>query len=670
MTSSHRKSLLQSDIFSHLSSMGYIPRWGVLLLDLLLSVVAFCMSYLIGMGIFNYGLDQMVLPPWGQLLLLLFVQLIFFWVFHTYSGILRYSTFIDTIKVLLSVASTGVVLFICNLIMTLAFDYRIFLNTVAVIYIFIAFMLLFCLRVAVKTLFETVQLHASNVKKVLIYGTKSAGIAIAKMLRSSGDSMYRPVGFIDDSKGKHAYHLLGLKVFPLNNDLIRRMQALNIRNVIVSPIKMREINPATDLSLFIENNIHVLTTPYFTEYDQEGVDLQNVRIGRIDSIQIEDLLDRATIDINTENARLTLQDNTVLVTGAAGSIGSELVKQIIPYQPKAIILFEQAESPLHDLLLDLKRQYPQQRIIPCIADVRNRARVEEIFNEMRPDIVYHAAAYKHVPLMESHPNESVQANVLGTKNLADMAVKYEAKRFVMISTDKAVNPTNIMGASKRIAEIYVQSLFKHLQKQNADCTKFITTRFGNVLGSNGSVIPYFKKQILAGGPVTVTHPDIIRYFMTIPEACSLVIEAGTLGNGGEIFIFDMGKPVRIVDLAKNMIRLAGYTPNQDIQIEFTGLRPGEKLYEELLNQKEKTLPTNNKKIMIAKVREFPFEQVSKEIDQLIEMSRQSKPFSTVQLMKGLVPEYISRNSVYEQLDKQGMISSHTENTSSNTVGQD
>ena len=313
---------------------------------------------------------------------------------------------------------------------------------------------------------------------------------------------------------------------------------------------------------------------------------------------------------------------------------------------------ELAESPLHDLTLELHDKFPNARFIPIIADVRNRTRIEQIFSEMRPDVVYHAAAYKHVPLMENYPNEAIQANVLGTKNMADMAVKYGVERFVMISTDKAVNPTNIMGASKRIAEIYVQSLFKSLQKENADCTKFITTRFGNVLGSNGSVIPYFQKQIAAGGPVTVTHPDIIRYFMTIPEACSLVMEASTLGKGGEIFVFDMGRPVKIYDLAKNMIRLAGYTPEKDIQIVFTGLRPGEKLYEELLNQKETTLPTENNKIMIARVREFDFKQVSEQIDQLIQTSQQNKPFTTVRQMKTLVPEFISNNSIYEQLDQQ------------------
>ncbi|MEE1070337.1 MAG: UDP-N-acetylglucosamine 4,6-dehydratase family protein, partial [Paludibacteraceae bacterium] len=297
-----------------------------------------------------------------------------------------------------------------------------------------------------------------------------------------------------------------------------------------------------------------------------------------------------------------------------------------------------------------QHQYPNTRFIPIIADVRNRDRIESIFNETRPDVVYHAAAYKHVPLMENYPGEAIQANVLGTKNMADIAVKYKVERFVMISTDKAVNPTNIMGASKRIAEIYVQSLFRKLQMENSNCTKFITTRFGNVLGSNGSVIPYFQKQIAAGGPVTVTHPNIIRYFMTIPEACCLVMEASTLGNGGEIFIFDMGQPVKILDLARNMIRLAGYAPEKDIPIVFTGLRPGEKLYEELLNQKETTLPTNNKKIMIARVREFDFDVISKQIDTLIETSYSNKPFTIVKQMKQLVPEYISNNSIYEQLD--------------------
>ena len=336
-----------------------------------------------------------------------------------------------------------------------------------------------------------------------------------------------------------------------------------------------------------------------------------------------------------------------MVTGAAGSIGQEIVRQVLRFSPQAIILFDQAESPLHDLMLDLRQLYPDNRLISIIGDIRHRNRLKEVMDEYRPDVIFHAAAYKHVPLMEEYPNEAVMTNVLGTKNLADLSVEYGVKRFVMISTDKAVNPTNVMGASKRIAEIYVQTLYLHLQEKS---TVFITTRFGNVLGSNGSVIPWFKKQIASGGPVTVTHPDITRFFMTIPEACTLVLEAATLGKGGEIFVFDMGQPVRIVDLAKNMIRLAGYRPGEDIMITYTGLRPGEKLYEEVLNRKEVTLPTTNPKIMVAKVRKNDWEQVNDSINSLIELAEKQKPMLIVKKMKEIVPEYKSKNSIFEQLD--------------------
>ena len=492
----------------------------------------------------------------------------------------------------------------------------------------------------------------------MIYGTQSAGIAIAKMLRSSENAPYRPVGFICEPDEKAGYDMAGLRIRPLNEKLFEWMDSHNVQHVIVSPLKMKSIDPSKDLQIFIDHNIHILTTPYFTQFDNvDAIDAD--RIGRIDAIKIEDLLERPQININMDNVRQIMKDRIVLVSGAAGSIGSELVRQVQKYEPQVTILLEQAESPLHDLTLELRNAYPNSRFIPVIADVRNRQRIEQIFSQLRPDVVYHAAAYKHVPLMEDFPNEAIQANVMGTKNMADMAVKYGVQRFVMISTDKAVNPTNIMGASKRIAEIYVQSLFRKLHAENPNCTKFITTRFGNVLGSNGSVIPYFRKQIAAGGPVTVTHPDIIRYFMTIPEACCLVMEASTLGDGGEIFVFDMGKPVRILDLARNMIRLAGFTPEKEIQIQFTGLRPGEKLYEELLNQKEATLPTKNEKIMVAKVREFDYDVVSKQIDELITTTTTTtttmtttKPFMTVKLMKQIVPEFISNNSIFEQLDVQ------------------
>lgn len=644
-----RQKKRTSYTFSHLFTTSYMPRWGVLLVDIFLCIVAYIISYAMGTNLFHYGLE-MVLPVWDQMGILLILQLFFFVLLQTYAGILRYSTFIDTLRILMAVVLAGVGNLLINALLSYYTGQKLLLNTIPLLYIFVAFLLLFCLRVGVKTLYEIIAKNSST--KVLIYGTQSAGIAIAKMLRSSGDTHYQPVGFIEDDKNKNAHTLLGMNIYHLDEKLIKRMESKNIRDVIVSPLKMKQLVPSRDLAIFLNHNIRILTAPNISKWHEENDDENRYSKRRIaiDAIQIEDLLERPEININTDNVRNTLKDKTVMVTGAAGSIGSELVRQIISFSPYSVILLEQAESPLHDLMMDLRHRYPKQQLIACIADVRDRERIENVVKNFRPDIIYHAAAYKHVPLMEDHPNEAIRTNVAGTKNIADMAVKYGVERFVMISTDKAVNPTNIMGASKRIAEIYVQSLFKHLVKENPDCTKFITTRFGNVLGSNGSVIPYFKKQIAEGGPVTVTHPDIIRYFMTIAEACCLVLEAGTLGNGGEIFVFDMGHPVKILDLAKNMIRLAGYMPGEDIQIVFTGLRPGEKLYEELLNKKETTLPTVNPKIMIAKVREFPFDEIEKEINTLIATSHEEKPFITVSQMKHIVPEYISQNSIYEQLD--------------------
>ena len=647
--------LRNSKMIVRLHQMSYLPRWAVFMMDVVLCTIAFWLSVFIGGGFFDYGkLAGQITPLGYQYLIVMGVQMIFFWIFHTFSGIIRYSTFIDTMKILAATLGTGFVLLFTNYVMAKTMDFHPLLNTVVVLYELISFTFLFVVRVGVKTIGEQIQL-SSTTPAVMIYGTQSAGVAIAKMLRSSENAPYRPIGFISDPNEKYGYEMAGLRIRPLNEKLFEWMEAHRVDHVIVSPLKMKAINPSTDLQIFIDHGIHILTTPYFTQFDNvEAIDAE--RIGRIDAIKIEDLLERPQIKIDTENVRKIIKNKVVLVSGAAGSIGSELVRQVQKYDPQVTILLEMAESPLHDFTLELQKSFPKARFIPVIADVRNRARIEQIFSEMRPDVVYHAAAYKHVPLMEDFPGEAIRANVLGTKNMADMAVKYGAQRFVMISTDKAVNPTNVMGASKRIAEIYVQSLYRKLHEKDENCTKFITTRFGNVLGSNGSVIPYFRKQIAAGGPVTVTHPNIIRYFMTIPEACCLVMEASTLGNGGEIFVFDMGKPVKILDLARNMIRLAGYTPEKEIQIQFTGLRPGEKLYEELLNQKEATLPTSNEKIMVARVREFDYDVVSKQIDKLIATTtttaRGSKAFSTVILMKQIVPEFISNNSIYEQLDKQ------------------
>lgn len=645
------KELQQSDIFSHWVDMDYLPRWGVLLLDLLIVFVAFVVSYVIGSNLLEYDTTYLVLPIWAQVMILMAIQTIFFWVFHTYSGILRYSTFVDVIKVSFSVLATGTTLIIANIIIKSSILQIPFLNTVLLIYIFVAITMLFAWRIIIKTIFEYISHHKTNVQKVLIYGTQSAGLSIAKMLQANMDSQYRPCGFITDYTEKYPHNLLGLDVYKRDEKLIQIMKEKDINSIIVSPLKMKSIN-MKELGIFIDNNIRVLTTPYFSNYDPQNEDKNiNQRIGAIESIKVEDLLERPAIHINMENVRNILSNKVVLITGAAGSIGSEIVRQVATHNPSGVILLEMAESPLHDLMMEVKPLFPTIKFIHVIADVRNMTMLEPIFKEYKPDVVFHAAAYKHVPLMEDFPPQAILTNVLGTKNIADLSVKYGVQRFIMVSTDKAVNPTNIMGASKRIAEIYVQSLFLKLFKENNQCTKFITTRFGNVLGSNGSVVPYFKKQIAQGGPITVTHPDIIRYFMTIPEASSLVLEAATLGNGGEIYVFDMGQPVKISDLAKNMIRLAGYVPGKDIEIVYTGLRPGEKLYEELLNQKELTIPTTNEKILVAKVREYDFDEVSSSIEQLIQSAQEGKIFPTVQFMKEIVPEYKSKNSIYEKLDK-------------------
>lgn len=642
------KEIQQSDIFSHWINVDYLPRWGVLLLDLLIIFIAYAISFIIGSNMLEYNLDYLTLPIWLQILITMVIQTIFFWAFHTYSGILRYSTFVDIIKVSFSVLLTGTIMISINEISKHSANIVLLLNTVVIIYMFVAITMLFGWRVTIKTVFEYLSHQHTSSNKVFIYGTQSAGLSIAKMLQSNLDSPYRPVGFIADKGEKTTHNMLGLNVYMRDEKLIQTMHDKGVTGVIVSPLKMKSINPLKDLSIFINHNIRVLTTPYFDDYNPEIADNNVIqRIGKIESINVEDLLERPTIDINTDNVRSILSNQVVMITGASGSIGSEIVRQVANYSPRVIVLLEMAESPLHDVLIDLKQEFPEQQFAHTIADVRDAKMMEEAFEEYKPDVVFHAAAYKHVPLMEEFPRQAVLTNVLGTKNVADMAIKYGTKRFVMISTDKAVNPTNVMGASKRIAEIYVQSLYL----KNPNCTKFITTRFGNVLGSNGSVVPYFKKQIAAGGPVTVTHPDIIRFFMTIPEASSLVLEAAALSNGGEIFCFDMGHPVKIADLAKNMIRLAGYEPGKDIEIIYTGLRPGEKLYEELLNQKELTIPTVNEKILVAKVREYDFDAVSTQIQALIEEAQTGKAFPCVQKMKTIVPEYKSKNSVYEQLDR-------------------
>jgi len=639
------KFLTNSDVFSHLSSLKYLPRWVVLLVDICVCILAYLISSYIVIELHLALPSENLIFNFQRFTFVLGFQIIFFWMFHTYSGVLRYSSYVDASKLLLAVSTNIAFVSLVNFVIHLFTFHNTYNYFSLIVYAFLSFLMLFLIRLTVKSMFNYYSENSDSIIPVMIFGTQSSAIGIAKMIRSAQDNKYKLVGFLDDDKSASEKIIMGVKVYELNEDIVKRIVVKKAKAVIVTPNKMSQIDPNNDLDVFINNNLSVLTSQPMSIWQNEMPTLKQIK-----SIQIEDLLERPEIEISSENIAKQIKTKVVLITGAAGSIGSEIVNQIVAFGPKLIILLDQAESPMHTLRLMLEEKYPDQNFTVFLGDVRNKERMEFMIDMYRPDFIYHAAAYKHVPLMEDNPVESIQANVKGTKIMADLAVKYNVERFVMISTDKAVNPTNVMGASKRIAEIYVQSLYRKLESEGKTGTKFITTRFGNVLGSNGSVIPHFKSQIEKGGPVTVTHPEIIRYFMTIPEACMLVMEAGAMGNGGEIFIFDMGRPVKIVNLARKMIRLAGYIPEVDIKIEFTGLRPGEKLYEELLNQKEITTQTHHPKIMIAKVQEYDYEMVSEKIDELIKYSFLNKDYITVSLMKKIVPEFLSKNSRYERLD--------------------
>ena len=526
----------------------------------------------------------------------------------------------------------------------------VFLRLGIVFYGVFAFLFLMFLRVSVKTLYDVFVVDFGSRLPVVIYGTKSAGISIAKMIRAETNSRYRVVGFVDDNKNQNK-EIFGLPIYSTTNkNLISELEKKKVKAVVVSPLKLKEKAVSFGLNMFMDAGLQLLMIPKLTNY-KEGDEMVEFNVERnLRNIRIEDLLGRTPIEIDKKPIEDMISDKVVMITGAAGSIGGEIVRQLSMFKPRKLILLDNAETPLHNIRLELTEKFHNIEYAFVIADVRMRDRIESVFEEMRPNVVFHAAAYKHVPLMEDNPSECVMANVKGTCNVADMAVKYGVSSFVMVSTDKAVNPTNVMGCSKRVAEIYVQSLAKKLALQEGKTTRFITTRFGNVLGSNGSVIPLFRQQIEKGGPVTVTHPDIIRYFMTIPEACQLVLEAGAIGNGGEIFIFDMGMPVKIADLAKKMIRLAGLEPGIDIKIEYTGLRPGEKLFEELLNDEELVKPTLYNKIMVANVREYDYDEMLPLYNRLFEYGKANQDYLVVRTMKEMVPEYKSQNSVYQKID--------------------
>lgn len=628
-------------------SKNALPYWCILAVDILICYFS---------GIFVFWLYYHGAVTLGNLEILtktIFVYMIFnligFKIFHTYSGIIRYSSFVDLQRVGLAQA--------LSCILALIFHYFIYNyhkmvgfvplegRQIIAMYI-VATILMWAMRVLVKTLYD-VSFSSDKGMRTLIYGVQDGGIGLAKNIRNVKPSRFQLKGFISHSGHYEGRILMGKRVYDVNKKLEGIIRGLHIQAVLVSPLQTERFRNDTELQdILINNHVRIFMTPLPKDWTA-GSELKPTNLYEVN---IEDLLPRDQIEVDMNAIGRLLRGRKIMITGSAGSIGSEMVRQIAVYNPAELILIDQAETPQHDIRLMMAKQWPEIKAYTIIANIANADRMEALFKRFRPDIVFHAAAYKHVPMMENNPSESVQNNIWGTKVIADLSVKYGVEKFVMISTDKAVNPTNVMGCSKRICEIYCQSLNAKLTAESGEDnhTQFVTTRFGNVLGSNGSVIPLFEKQIKSGGPVTVTDPNIIRFFMLIPEACKLVLEAGVHGKGGEIFVFDMGKPVRISDLAKRMIRLSGAT---NIEIKYTGLRPGEKLYEEVLSNDENTLPSFHKKIRIAKVREYDFAEVSQKIDELCKLSHCYDDMTIVAKMKEIVPEYVSNNSKYSELDK-------------------
>ncbi|SRX75868.1 polysaccharide biosynthesis protein [Aequorivita antarctica] len=626
----------------------YLPRWAVFLLDIFICIVSFATMFLI--------LDGTPLKPhtaWPTLLrgtFLIAVNVIFFYSFKTYAGIVRHSTFTDVFKVASSSFLTAFAAIAFNYIYFVFTGQKIFLTTGILLYMFFSFTLMLFFRIAVKETYQYIKTVTTGKlkKRVVILGMDDQTISLGKALTTESNLPYKLVGFITENQINKNLKILNKPVFSVSitstsNEFTELLAQHNLDGVLIvsESLNIKEKNQIVEACL--ANKVEIFNVPLVEHWNRKE-DIQT----QIKPIQIEDLLERTPIAMDIQLIKNDLRGKTILVTGGAGSIGSEIVKQLAAFRPKKIVILDNAESALHDMELYMNQNHCGLNFAIMLADIRNRERMEMLFAKYKFDMVYHAAAYKHVPLIEKNPHEAIYVNIGGTINLANLSVKYNIEKFVMVSTDKAVNPTNVMGASKRAAEIYVQSLQEHI---NTD-TRFITTRFGNVLGSNGSVIPYFRKQIAAGGPVTVTHKDIIRYFMTISEACQLVLQAGTMGNGGEIYVFDMGKPIKILDMAERMIRLSGLKPYEDIDIEITGLRPGEKLYEELLNDTCTSLPTYHPKIMVSKVPTLDYGEITIKIQEIIALSEYGKGKEIVKKLKELIPEFLSNNSEYEILDVQ------------------
>lgn len=614
----------------------HTPRWLILLIDLTISIFSIVFAFLLR---FNFDLnDEYFKTIYFVILYVFIIRLSFFLITRSYAGIIRYTGAKDTIRILLVVTYTNVLYIIVNFIFSLLNISYIIPYSVVLIDFFVSIFLLTGFRLFVKMIYSEVNDLFKEEKNVVIIGINENAITTKRVLTRDLETKYRVKAFIDPNDGSEKKQLDGISFFNLI-ELKTILNKYEISDLIIAeknipPIKKQEI-----IDLCFKYDVNVLTLPDVKDWINGELSFNQIR-----KINIEDLLERAPIKLDEDKIKSDVLNKVILVTGAAGSIGREIVIQLTKFRPKRIIIFDQAESPLYDLELDLREKLNFFDFDIVIGNVSNKLRIKKVFETFSPNIVFHAAAYKHVPMMENNPSEAILTNVIGTKTIADASLQYKINKFVMVSTDKAVNPTNIMGASKRIAEIYIQNL------QRKNITSFITTRFGNVLGSNGSVIPRFKQQIDSGGPVTITHPKITRFFMTIPEACQLVLQAGAIGNGGEIFIFDMGKSVKIVDLAKKMIKLSGLELGKDINLKFTGLRPGEKLFEELLADKENTIPTEHKKIMIAKTRKYLPEEVEKKISSLIQSLNTNDNFEIVKNMKDIVPEFISKNSIYESLN--------------------